>query len=166
MEIESCPGNIRAISIINPYGWLIAKGYKLEECRSWGTKFRGLCLLHVSASKAYEADFRPELGAGHFSRQEITAMRSSIIGFAFVTGCEKSDDYGDYLHHMAGPALFSQPIPTPGARNYWRPQTNRPRQSVAFSKAWELIGSGQFTAANSAETDYWLNHFKIAEIAA
>lgn len=40
--------------------------------------------------------------------------------------------------------------PAPGARNYWRAQ--KPAQQKAFSRAWELIQTGQYQAANPDRT--------------
>jgi len=39
---------MKAISIRQPWAWLIVNGYKDIENRSWPTKFRGRVLIHAS----------------------------------------------------------------------------------------------------------------------
>jgi ASCH domain len=42
---------VKAISIQQPWAWLIAHGYKDVENRSWNTKFRGGFLVHASGTR-------------------------------------------------------------------------------------------------------------------
>jgi len=42
---------MKALSIIQPWAWLITRGYKDIENRGWYTPYRGRFLVH--ASKAY-----------------------------------------------------------------------------------------------------------------
>ena len=44
---------MKAISIRQPWAWLIAHGYKHHENRTWNTKFRGEFLIH--AGKGFDA---------------------------------------------------------------------------------------------------------------
>jgi hypothetical protein len=44
----------KALSIRQPWSWLIVNGYKPYENRSWNTKFRGEVLIH--ASKKFDRD--------------------------------------------------------------------------------------------------------------
>jgi hypothetical protein len=39
---------MKAISIRQPWAWLIVNGYKDIENRTWATKYRGLLLIHAS----------------------------------------------------------------------------------------------------------------------
>lgn len=50
---------MKAISIRQPWAWLIAHGYKDIENRTWNTKFRGPVLIHASSRKptAAEVDY-------------------------------------------------------------------------------------------------------------
>jgi hypothetical protein len=41
-------GTTKALSLKQPYAWLIANGYLLVDDRSWGTHYRGLVLIHAS----------------------------------------------------------------------------------------------------------------------
>jgi len=44
---------MKALSILQPWAWLIANGYKDIGNRSWQTQFRGRFLIH--ASKTFDA---------------------------------------------------------------------------------------------------------------
>lgn len=142
------PETLRAISIINPFAWLIGIGEKPYEYRSWDTSFRGLCLLHVSGSTEYEAEFSEFLNSGEITKAEIASMRKSIIGFAEVTGTVWDEEYQQWAHRMEKPALFNEVIPCPGALNYWKPYPNKPEQTTAFQQAWELIQAGDYIKAD------------------
>ena len=41
-------GMIKALSLKQPYAWLIANGYLLVDDRTWGTGYRGPMLIHAS----------------------------------------------------------------------------------------------------------------------
>lgn len=43
---------IRALSVRQPWAWLIVNGYKDVENRSWSTKHRGPLLIHAGLSDA------------------------------------------------------------------------------------------------------------------
>jgi hypothetical protein len=45
---------MKALSIRQPWAWLIANGLKDIENRTWGTNFRGTFLLHAGKSFDYE----------------------------------------------------------------------------------------------------------------
>ncbi len=45
---------MKALSIKQPWAWLIVHGYKPVENRNWGTPFRGPLLIH--ASKTFDDD--------------------------------------------------------------------------------------------------------------
>lgn len=41
-------GTMKALSLKQPYAWLIANGYLLVDDRTWGTQYRGPILIHAS----------------------------------------------------------------------------------------------------------------------
>ncbi len=41
-------GKIKALSLKQPFAWLIANGYLLIDDRTWGTSYRGPILIHAS----------------------------------------------------------------------------------------------------------------------
>lgn len=41
-------GTMKALSLKQPYAWLIANAYLLVDDRTWGTEYRGPMLIHAS----------------------------------------------------------------------------------------------------------------------
>lgn len=41
-------GVVKALSLKQPFAWLIANGYLLVDDRTWGTPYRGAVLIHAS----------------------------------------------------------------------------------------------------------------------
>lgn len=41
-------GITKALSLKQPYAWLIANGYLLVDDRTWGTRYRGTIMIHAS----------------------------------------------------------------------------------------------------------------------
>lgn len=41
-------GPTKALSLKQPFAWLIANGYLLVDDRTWGTQYRGPVLIHAS----------------------------------------------------------------------------------------------------------------------
>lgn len=153
------PDNLRALSIAGPFAWEIGTGRKPVERRSWPiSSYRGAVLLHNSLTRDLDDIWEDYIEFGDISRQQAMNMKGCIIGFAFLIDC---DDYGhkDYGHIMDAPALFSKPVPCPGARNYWRPR--KPEQVRAFEEAWGLIRTHQYRAADQYATDNYLSGFEL-----
>jgi hypothetical protein len=50
-------GVLKALSLKQPFAWLIANGYLLVDDRSWGTQYRGPILIHASKG-LYEAYYQ------------------------------------------------------------------------------------------------------------
>lgn len=48
---------MKALSIRQPYAWLIAQGIKPIENRSWATKFRGNFLIHTGQQPPTSRDY-------------------------------------------------------------------------------------------------------------
>lgn len=76
---------LRALSLKQPWAWLVVNGYKDVENRSWRTKHRGSLLIHASSSslavapehieEAYGVRLPPELEFG------------GIVGMVGVIDC-------------------------------------------------------------------------------
>lgn len=78
-----------ALSIRQPWAWLIANGQKDIENRRWATAFRGRVLIH--AAKAYgdaeQADLEiVRADFPHFTYPERFDL-GGIVGIATITGC-------------------------------------------------------------------------------
>lgn len=111
---------LRALSLIRPYGTLIAKGLKPIEWRTWRTNYRGVVLLHTSASTTCDDEMKAE------GLLPDECPLSAIIGAAIIVGCEWNSGHQQYGHICETPILFRDPIlNVPGALNYWRPRNER-----------------------------------------
>lgn len=91
---------MKALSIRQPWAWLIVNGYKDIENRSWNTKFRGQVLIHASSRRPTVDEVkaaRSILEKAH--GWEVAMMMPSadlfqlggFVGVATITGtCERS----------------------------------------------------------------------------
>lgn len=87
---------MKALSIRQPWAWLVAMGLKDIENRSWPTDYRGLILIHAARTVEHEEYVR----CLHFCirkfnlalPQEHTLQRGGIIGQARLTGCLRDSD--------------------------------------------------------------------------
>lgn len=74
---------MKALSIRQPWAWLIVNGGKDIENRTWLTKFRGRLLVHASkgmtqAEYAFAADFAKSIGVTVPPAAEL--LRGGVIG--------------------------------------------------------------------------------------
>jgi len=81
-----------ALSIRQPWAWLIVHGFKDIENREWHTLFRGRLLIHASKTCTKEQYF----DAVEFARQVVPGIvipslaalpRGGIVGEVVVTNC-------------------------------------------------------------------------------
>ena len=82
---------LKAISIRQPWAWLIVNGYKDVENRIWAAKLRGPVLIHAGQSKS---DTSPEALAYIKRRYRVANLpeqfdTGGIGGIAEITGCVK-----------------------------------------------------------------------------
>lgn len=86
---------MKALSIKQPWAWLIAKGHKDIENRTWKTNFRGEFLIHAGAEvdKNYYLianQVRSEFGIDLPDWPDLET--GGVVGVATVTDCvERSD---------------------------------------------------------------------------
>jgi len=78
---------LKALSVRQPWAWLLAHGHKNIENRVWPTKYTGDFLIH--AGKKMEEDMKFAYSLCH--SQHITLPthfdRGGFIGVARITGC-------------------------------------------------------------------------------
>ncbi|WP_321865680.1 ASCH domain-containing protein [Paraburkholderia tropica] len=88
---------MKALSIRQPWAWLIANGHKDIENRTWSTKFRGPVLIHAGKGMTRdEYDFAKDFVFGgegippelFFDLPEFNELeRGGIVGIATITDC-------------------------------------------------------------------------------
>ncbi|WES88803.1 ASCH domain-containing protein [Dickeya fangzhongdai] len=87
---------MKALSIRQPWAWLIVNGYKDIENRTWHTKYRGQVLIHAAATMPTPAEWREAMRvaqlAGAPAIPSFEMMdKGGIVGYATITGtCESS----------------------------------------------------------------------------
>lgn len=120
--------NVLALSIKQPWAWLIVNGYKDIENRSWSTSFRGEFLVH--ASKAFDetgylwVSQRFSISLPH----EDEFLRGGIVGIAEIVDCVTAHE----SKWFEGPYGFvlGNPRPVPfvavrGQQSFFRVVTSR-----------------------------------------
>lgn len=85
-------GQTKALSLKQPYAWLIANGYLLVDDRTWGTQYRGPMLIH--ASKGLYAEYYDYLKAN--TDIPLPAKEKleygGIVGIANLVLCSRPSD--------------------------------------------------------------------------
>lgn len=86
---------MRALSILQPYAWLICDADKDIENRTWETSVRGWVLIHAGKRYAKQdfTDDRETYTAlyGHYP-DSIEEMTGGIVGAALIIGCVSHSD--------------------------------------------------------------------------
>jgi len=100
---------MKAISIKQPWAWLIVNGYKDIENRSWSTNFRGRVYIHASLSPKNKS-----LPGG------------CIVGEVDIIDCvteSKSRWFsGKYGFVLSNPIAYNAPIPCKGQLGFFSPK--------------------------------------------
>lgn len=130
---------MKALSIKQPWAWLICAGYKDVENRSWRTDFRGR--IYVHAGKKADEVVWADVFRGRVADVDsiFRAMRESnkpeqlgaIIGEVDIVGCkfrfgEENDNLyspwhvpGQYGLILKNPVLYDKPIPYKGQLGFF-----------------------------------------------
>ncbi|HGW4085453.1 TPA: ASCH domain-containing protein [Klebsiella michiganensis] len=84
---------MKALSIRQPWAWLIANGYKDIENRNWDTKYRGQVLIHAASGLTkheynlaleFCRTIHPDLPVNIPLYESIE--KGGIVGYAYITG--------------------------------------------------------------------------------
>ena len=102
-----------ALSIRQPWAWLIVNGYKDIENRSWYSNFQGRFLVH--ASQRMDEMSLPEIvrhyGLDIPEPEQIHLDRGGIVGEAAMIGCVKNHS-SKWFHGEFGFVLKdARPLP-------------------------------------------------------
>lgn len=108
-----------ALSIRQPWAWLILNAGKDIENRDWKTPYRGPCLIHASKSGTKQDyqdafDFLDSIDLAHLildipPREQIE--KGGIVGMVDIVGCTDTSDspwfVGDYGFVLRNPKPLS-----------------------------------------------------------
>lgn len=95
---------MKALSIRQPWAWLIVNGHKDIENRTWRTSFRGRVLIHASKGMTRDeyddvAYFLEDQNLGITLPSRDILERGGIVGVATITDCVHFEN-GDSPWHM------------------------------------------------------------------
>ena len=116
---------MRALSIRQPWAWLVVNGYKDIENRTWRTNFRGR--IYVHAGRRVVSDDYPEQRE-FIARAGIVIpaklARGAIVGEVTITGCFSASDSpwfcGPYGFTLEDPVAYKAPIPCRGQLGFFQ----------------------------------------------
>lgn len=110
---------MKALSILQPWAWLIVRGLKDIENRSWkpwnpGLKFRGQFLVH--AGKGFDKDFdwlmaEDLLQAPMPAPSFFDNLRGGIVGTAEITGIVAASDSPWFFGPIGLTIANARPLP-------------------------------------------------------
>ena len=80
---------LKAISIRQPWAWLIVNGYKDVENRIWEAKLRGPVLIHTGKSRAHLTAEELKYIKRHYRLANLAGSfdTGGIVGIAEITDC-------------------------------------------------------------------------------
>lgn len=104
---------MQALSIRQPYAWLIVNGHKDIENRTWRTAFRGRVLIHagVTYPKRDYADDLESFTRQYGSYPERESMLGGIVGVATITGCVSASDSKWFFGPYGFTLTDAKPLP-------------------------------------------------------
>jgi len=125
---------VKALSVKQPWAWLICAGLKDVENRNWYTQYRGRCYVHTGIKidkRAFEwlADRFPEC---LYQRVIVNGLinpsvlvTGAIIGEVEIVDCvEKSESHwftGRHGFVLRNPVLYEVPVPCRGKLRFFEP---------------------------------------------
>lgn len=125
---------MKALSVKQPWAWLIAANYKDIENRRWATSFRGRIYIHAGLrfdNKSLRSaqvktkgllDEQAKMVVVDLARSWKT---SAIIGEVDIVDCVTRSESpwftGPYGFVLANPALYDEPIPCLGKTYFFEP---------------------------------------------
>lgn len=115
---------IKALSLKQPFAWLIANGYLLVDDRSWGTQYRGPILIHASKGlyKEYYQYIKSNTDIPIPDKDKLEY--GGVVGIAKLVLCSKPGalpvgisreqrSHFSGVHHSSFGFLFEDAMPLP-----------------------------------------------------
>jgi hypothetical protein len=108
---------MKALSIQQPWAWLIVNGHKALENRTWRTNYRGPVLIHAGqkydqdALDAVAANIHPVTGEPLYLNAGCSFSRGGIVGHAIINGCVDSHRSEWFVGPHAFVLAHARPLP-------------------------------------------------------
>ncbi len=136
---------MKALSIRQPWAWLVCAGIKDVENRTWPTPVRGRVQVHASLSKASLDKFTLAAILRIASNKEAAPLmgewdrltRGAIIGEVDIIGCRrrvgtlgdgdvsKWHEVGQYGFYFENAVMYETPLPCKGRLGFFEPSFER-----------------------------------------
>ena len=121
---------MKALSIRQPWAWLIVNGYKDIENRTWSTDFRGRVYVHAGR-KIKSGDFPEQRDyikqSGIFLPEEPPL--GAIVGEVTITDCVDTSSSpwfcGPYGFLLSAPVAYKDPIPYRGQLGFFQVEEDK-----------------------------------------
>lgn len=134
---------MKAITVLQPWAWLLVSGKKRCETRSWKTNYRGEILIHAGKKDMTGTMMRETFFEARCMKRAgvpgAEIITEAIIGKAVLVNCvqineairelikkQHFDEYafgcfspGRYAWVLENPVLFDTPIPARGYQGLW-----------------------------------------------
>jgi hypothetical protein len=119
---------MKALSIRQPWAWLIVNGYKDIENRNWPTYFRGRIYIH--ASKRFDEKASSWLAERRLAPVGADMLKSlpygGIVGEVDIIDCVACSPspwfVGKYGFVLANPETYDKAIPCKGRLGFFKPK--------------------------------------------
>lgn len=135
---------MKALTIRQPWAWLITHGPKRIENREWGTAYRGPLLIHAAKGMTRAELWQAQMFVDSFDedlthRIPTSLARGAIVGVAELVDIIEPDSpcpdewyTGGFGWMLANVRALTDPIPFKGALGLWTP----PAEVVALVRCW------------------------------
>lgn len=108
---------MKAISIRQPWAWLIVNGFKDIENRTWDTKYRGMVLIHASKGmtrKDYAAAQAVCESLPPLQRVTLPPFdkleRGGIVGYAYIESTTRESSSPWFFGPVGFQLAFAKPL--------------------------------------------------------
>jgi hypothetical protein len=102
---------IKALSVRQPFAWLIVHGFKPVEYRSWPTSYRGPLAIHAGGRVLSRSEFDEVEADFGLSIPRDELVRSAIVGLVELVDCYPEEDGFGFVLMDFRPI---KPVPMPG----------------------------------------------------
>lgn len=98
---------MKALTLRQPWAWMVVHGGKLIENRTWNTSFRGRFLIHAAKGMTTAEYVEAELfGLSVNPKMRLPTARDlrfgGIVGMAAIEGVQEPDEWEPGDWHMSG----------------------------------------------------------------
>lgn len=132
---------MKALSIKQPWAWLICAGHKDIENRIWATSFRGRIYVHAGKEADCASGFRAAFNTLRILHDQSDAniiwrnfwalgqTYGAIIGEVDIMDCVTESEspwfVGPYGFILTNPTLYDKPIPCRGSLRFFEVEIER-----------------------------------------